>query len=71
MSDNPCCETCRFSSYPFTHNYPDQSALPVTHVRCHRRAPTVAGGQMSSAWTAWPLVRPTEWCGEWEVARES
>lgn len=61
-----CCCNCRFSSAPFYHIYPDQSVAEEPRLRCHRRSPVVAGGQVSAAWTAWPLVRPTEWCGEFE-----
>ena len=63
------CDTCRFSSYPFgNHSYPDQPVSAEPLLRCHRRAPVVAGGHMSPAWTAWPLVRLTERCGEYEKA---
>lgn len=66
LPTGPCCYNCRFSSAPFEHNYPDQSVSSVALVRCHRRSPIVTGGYMSQAWTAWPLVRRIEWCGEFE-----
>lgn len=62
-----CCNNCRYSSSPFTNYYPDQSVSPVALLRCHRRSPVVCGGQMSPAWTAWPLVRRTDWCGEYKM----
>lgn len=33
---------------------------------CHRRAPLVTGGMMSSVETVWPSVNKDNWCGDFE-----
>lgn len=59
------CVGCKFSSLGANYSYLD-GPVTDTGYRCLRRAPIVAGGQMSAAWTVWPIVKATDWCGEYE-----
>lgn len=33
---------------------------------CRRHAPVATGGMMSASRTMWPVVQPTDWCGDFE-----
>lgn len=51
------CRNCKFY---------DAGAEPGYDGTCHRRAPIVTGGMMSSVETLWPALGPDNWCGEFE-----
>jgi hypothetical protein len=49
------CGNCRFCLYIDIHE-------------CHRHPPTL--GLVQGQWMSeWPAVRPSDWCGEWELLR--
>lgn len=58
------CGTCAYSSWPYVYNYPDQHPEDNGY-KCRKRAPLPTGGQMSPAWTMWPRVLITDWCGDY------
>lgn len=65
MSDeNKTCETCRWCSFPFPYHHDDQHDTAPIGFKCQRRAPLATGGMMSAAWTMWPRVSATDFCGE-------
>lgn len=45
------CDDCKFARPGKLDGY--------TVLECHRNPPTVNEG--------WPIVGPTDWCGEWEM----
>jgi hypothetical protein len=55
----PCCGNCRYSVV---------NVQPGTCHRCHRYAPKPDG---TGSWAAWPLVQPSDWCGEWALPPEA
>lgn len=58
MKKSNCCETCIFAD----HNYP----LYSYEYECHRFPPT---NMIRSDWvvqTAYPMVKATDWCGEYK-----
>lgn len=59
------CETCR--------NF---CPVPLGQPQCRRQAPTVvsfavqtAAGQGICIQGAWPTIKATDWCGEWQEKR--
>lgn len=52
------CGTCRF----FRQLIYPVSKKPRRFGRCHRRPPYSPEG--SGSW--WPIVRPSDWCGEYQ-----
>lgn len=56
LPEYDCCEVCRYFD-------------PISEEigKCHRYAPRPSLSVMSSA-VAWPVVRPSEFCGEFEPA---
>ena len=47
----PCCGNCRYS------------VINGQLGTCHRYAPRP---DANGTWAAWPLIQPSDWCGEWE-----
>jgi hypothetical protein len=54
----PCCGNCRYSVI---------SVINGQLGTCHRYAPKPNG---TGRWAAWPLVQPSDWCGEWALPPE-
>ena len=55
------CSNCKFA---VRNEYAHEN--PLADVSCHRHAPLVTGGMMSSTETVWPSVGPDNWCGDFE-----
>ena len=55
----PCCGNCRYSVVS-SHQL---------ELACHRYAPKPDLGT-SGRWAAWPLVKSSDWCGEWAFPPE-
>jgi hypothetical protein len=53
MNDQSCAN-CNFSV-----------TNPTSNACCHRHAPSPEIGVSPHRWAVWPVVRPTDWCGEW------
>ena len=74
MTDRPMtaageagCETCAFRSDRFWIN-PDRGTAEFDglHYACRRRAPVVSGGLHGPTMTIWPMVKPLDWCGDYQ-----
>lgn len=68
MSDantNERCELCRF----YAANSPDDPASFDGRGECRRFPPVLFGDMEADAW-CWPLVEPSDWCGEFKPEPE-
>jgi len=63
MNEN--CIVCKYSSLHGNKSYKDGPSTDSGY-ECRRRSPSVLGGYMSAAWTSWPIVKPNDWCGDFE-----
>jgi len=52
----PCCANCNFNV---------SVTSPTARNTCHRRAPSPEIGVNPCRWAVWPVVKPSDWCGEW------
>lgn len=51
-----CCATCKFCR-----------DIQGENGWCHRRAPQVISRLGEPPTTMFPVIKPTWWCGEWEL----
>lgn len=51
-AEEPCCRDCRFRK--------------CGTMECHRHAPLVTGGLHGPAFTVWPEITDSNWCGDFE-----
>lgn len=58
-----CCRVCRFSR--IDPDFPEDSSYALYECRRHAPHPEQNGEDTRTAWS-WPLVMPTEWCGEFK-----
>jgi len=53
----PCCANCNFSV-----------TSSATKSTCHRHAPSPEINVDFYRWAVWPVIKPSDWCGEWAPA---
>lgn len=58
MEKSNCCKTCIFAN----HSYP----LFSYEYECHRFPPTNAAGFNQVIQTVYPMVKGSDWCGEYK-----
>lgn len=58
------CRNCKWLGPEGAHD----DAPATTGPTCRRHAPVATGGMMSGSRTMWPVVQPTDWCGDFEHA---
>lgn len=65
----PSCETCRYSELAVLEEAPKGGPGPA--LLCRRNPPTPAAlpSDETGFWSEWPVVEPSDWCGEWKEAR--
>lgn len=52
----PGCGNCRYSVM-----------VSPNEGTCNRHAPTPGRATQGEVWAQWPMVSPSDWCGEWAL----